>query len=96
MASQFRTFVSFDRGQAFGFSGSFDAASEDVLMRHQKVLRCGIERCALRPPALRVRARAVRYRQGIASDERGQSLDDLPLFTYTSNLCQKSAMLILL
>ena len=34
------------RGQApsdFGFSGSFDAASEDVLMRHQKVLRRGIK-----------------------------------------------------
>ena len=52
------------------FSGSFDAASEDVLMRHQKVLRRGIERCALRPSALRVRARAVRYRRGIASGER--------------------------
>ena len=43
MASQFRTFVSFDRGQAFGFSGSFDAASEDVLMRHQKGLGCGFK-----------------------------------------------------
>ena len=58
------------------FSGSFDAASEDVLMRHQKVLRRGVERCALRPPAVRVRARAVRYRRGIAAGERGQALDD--------------------
>ena len=58
------------------FSGSFDAASEDVLMRHQKVLRCGIKRCALRPSALRVRARAVRHRRGIASGERGQALGD--------------------
>ena len=45
-------------------------------MRHQKVLRCGIKRCALRPSALRVRARAVRHRRGIASGERGQALGD--------------------
>ena len=37
------------------FSGSFDAASEDVLMRHQKVLRRGIKRCALRPPDTAIR-----------------------------------------
>ena len=37
------------------FSGSFDAASEDVLMRHQKVLRRGVERCALRPPDTAIR-----------------------------------------
>ena len=37
------------------FSGSFDAASEDVLMRHQKVLRRGVERCALRPPNTAIR-----------------------------------------
>ena len=37
------------------FSGSFDAASEDVLMRHQKVLRRGVKRCALRPPNTAIR-----------------------------------------
>ena len=37
------------------FSGSFDAASEDVLMRHQKVLRRGLKRCALRPPDRAIR-----------------------------------------
>ena len=37
------------------FSGSFDAASEDVLMRHQKVLRRGVERCALRPSDTAIR-----------------------------------------
>ena len=32
-----------DRPRFLGFSGSFDAASEDVLMRHQKGLGCGFK-----------------------------------------------------
>ena len=37
------------------FSGSFDAASKGAETRHQKVLRRGIKRCALRPPDTAIR-----------------------------------------